>query len=144
MQDFDLYVRYRGQVLLMSSIPTLDDGFARVTEPRAPPPSARLSMLRRAKEAGLEVGVVVAPIIVRPGWREDLERLFKALAEVGPRVVFGEVLHARGLNLSRLSNAGVAVAVGPSVDREVGQVFERLLREFSLWGLIGMSLHEVC
>jgi DNA repair photolyase len=134
MQDFDLYVRYRGQVFLMSSIPTLDDGFARVTEPRAPPPSARLSMLRRAREAGLEVGVVVAPIIVRAGWREDLERLFKALAEVGPRAVFGEVLHARGLNLSRLSNAGVSAAVGPSVDREVGRVFEGLLREFGLRG----------
>ncbi len=63
-----------------------------------------------------------------------MERLFKALAEVGPRVVFGEVLHARGLNLPRLSNAGVSVAIGPSVDREVGQVFEKLLREFSLQG----------
>jgi DNA repair photolyase len=91
-------------------------------------------MLRRAREAGLEVGVVVAPIIARPGWREDLERLFEALAEVGPRVVFGEVLHARGLNLSRLSAAGVLAAVGPSVDREVGRVFERLLREFGLRG----------
>jgi len=141
MQDFDLYVRYRGQVLLMSSIPTLDDVFARITEPRAPPPSARLSMLKKAKELGIEVGVVVAPIIMRPGWREDLERLFKALAEVGPRVVFGEVLHARGLNLSRLSNAGVSVAVGPSVDREVGRVFEKLLQGYGLRGAYWYEWH---
>ena len=134
LQDFDLYARYRGQVLLMASIPTLDDAFARVTEPRAPPPSARLSMLRRAREAGLEVGVVVAPIIARPGWREDLERLFKALAEVGPRVVFGEALHARGLNLARLRAASVPAAVGPSVDEEVGRAFEALLRQFGLRG----------
>jgi DNA repair photolyase len=134
MYDFDLYARYRGQVLLMASIPTLDGAFARITEPRAPPPSARLSMLRRAREAGLEVGVVVAPIIARPGWREDLERLFKALAELGPRVVFGEALHARGLNLARLRAAGVPAAAGPSVDEEAGRIFEKLLREFGLQG----------
>ena len=134
LQDFDLYARYRGQVLLMASIPTLDDAFARATEPRAPPPSARLSMLKRAREAGLEVGVVVAPIIARPGWREDLEGLFRALAELGPSAVFGEALHARGLNLARLRAAGVSAAVGPSVDREVGQTFEALLREFGLRG----------
>ncbi len=134
MQDFDLYARYRGQILLMASIPTLDDGFARITEPKAPPPSARLAMLKKARETGVEVGVVVAPIIVRPGWREDLERVFKAVAEVGPRVVFGETLHARGLNLARLRNAGVSAQVGPSVDREVGRFFEKLLHEFGLRG----------
>jgi DNA repair photolyase len=134
MQDFDLYVRYRGQVFLMSSIPTLDDGFARVTEPRAPPPSVRLSMLKRAKELGIEVGVVVAPIIVRAGWREDLERLFEALAELRPAVVYGELLHARGLNLARLRAAGVEADVGPAADREAGRLFEELLRRRGLRG----------
>jgi DNA repair photolyase len=129
-----LYVRYRGQVFLMSSIPTLDDGFARVTEPRAPPPSARLSMLRRAREAGLEVGVVVAPIIVRARWKEDLERLFKALAELRPAVVYGESLHIRGLNLARLRAAGVEADVGPAADREAGMLFEELLRRYGLRG----------
>jgi DNA repair photolyase len=132
--DFDLYAKYRGQILLMSSIPTLDDVFAKITEPRAPPPAARLSMLKKAKGLGVEVGVVVAPIITRSGWREDLERLFKALAELRPSVVFGESLHVRGLNLARLRAAGVEAQVGPAVDREVGRVFGELLSRHGLRG----------
>ncbi len=134
MQDFDLYARYRGQVTLMSSIPTLDDAFVRITEPRAPPPSARLAMLKKAKELGIPVGVVVAPIITRTGWREDLERLFRALAELQPNVVYGELLHPRGLNLARLRAAGIEARVSPAVDREVGRAFEELLREHGLRG----------
>jgi DNA repair photolyase len=133
-QDFDLYVKYREQVLLMSSIPTLDDGFAKITEPRAPPPAARLSMLKKAKELSIPIGVVVAPIITRRGLREDLERLFKALADLRPSAVYGEPLHARGLNLARLRAAGVEAQVGPAVDREVGRVFEELLKRYGLRG----------
>jgi len=133
-QDFDLYARYREHIMLMSSIPTLDDAFTKMTEPRAPPPRARLATLRKAKELGIQIGIVVAPIIIRSGWREDLERLFRALAELGPDVVFGESLHARGLNLARLEAAGVEARVGPSMDREVGRVFEELLREYGLRG----------
>ncbi len=134
-QDFDLYVKYRQQIVLMSSVPTLDDAFAKMTEPRAPPPSARLAMLRKAKELGIPIGVVVAPIIVRPGWREDLERLFRTFAELEPDVVFGESLHPRGLNLARLKAAGVEARVGPAADREVGRAFEELLQKYGLRGV---------
>jgi DNA repair photolyase len=134
MQDFDLYTKYKRQIVLMASIPTLDSNFTRVTEPRAPPPEARLAMLKKAKELGIEVGVVVAPIIARSGWRQDLEKLFKALAELQPSVVYGESLHARGLNLARLKAVGVETEVGPTADREVGRVFEELLIRFELRG----------
>jgi DNA repair photolyase len=132
--DFDLYAKYREQIMLMSSIPSLDREFVRITEPRAPPPVARFSMLKKAKELGVEVGVVVAPIITRRGWREDLERLFEALAELRPSVVFGESLHARGLNMVRLKAVGIEVKVGSAVDREVGRAFEELLRDYGLRG----------
>lgn len=135
VMDFDLYTKYGGQIMLMSSIPTLDDGFARVAEPRAPPPSARLSILKRAKELGIEVGVVVASIITRSGWRQDLERLFEALAELQPAAVYGESLHARGLNLAMLKAVGIEVKVGSAVDREVGRAFEKLLRDYGLRGV---------
>jgi DNA repair photolyase len=134
MQDFDLYTKYTEQIVLMTSIPTLDSNFTRITEPRAPPPETRLAMLRRAKELGIEVGVVVAPIITRSGWRQDLERLFKVLAELQPAAVYGESLHARGPNLARLKAAGIEVKVGPAVDREVGRAFEELLRDYGLRG----------
>jgi DNA repair photolyase len=134
MQDFDLYTRYRSQIVLMSSIPSLDREFVRITEPRAPPPEARLAMFKKAKELGIEVGIVVAPIITRSGWRQDLERLFKVLAELRPAAVYGESLHARGLNLARLKAVGIEVKVGPAVDREVGRAFEELLRDYGLRG----------
>jgi DNA repair photolyase len=134
LQDLDLYVRYRDQVTLMASIPTLNRSLTDVTEPRAPPPEARLAMLRKAKEAGVRVGVVVAPIIPVGRWREDLEELFKALAELGPSVVYGEALHLRGKNVEMLKAVGIEPAAGPKVDREVGSHFERLLREYGLRG----------
>jgi DNA repair photolyase len=134
MQDFDLYAKYREQIVLMASIPTLDSNFTRITEPRAPPPEARLAMLKKAKELGIKVGIVVAPIITRSGWRQDLERLFEALAELQPAAVYGESLHARGLNLARLRAAGVEADVGPAADREVGMLFEELLRRYGLRG----------
>jgi DNA repair photolyase len=52
MQDFDLYAKYREQILLMSSIPTLDDAFARITEPRAPPPDRTPSHAQKSQGAG--------------------------------------------------------------------------------------------
>jgi DNA repair photolyase len=133
--DFDLYAKYRWQIMLMSSIPSLDNKFVRLTEPWAPPPEARLAVLKKAKELGMEVGVVVAPIIARSGWRQDLERLFKALAELRPSVVFGESLHARGLNLARLRAVGVEARIGPAADKEIGRVFEELLKRYGLHGV---------
>jgi hypothetical protein len=58
---------------------------------------------------------------------------------IGPRAVYGEILHARGANLARLRRAGVPARVGPSADREVGAHFERPLREH---GLQGAYWHE--
>lgn len=63
-----------------------------------------------------------------------MEKLFRALAELGPGVVFGESLHPRGSNLARLRAASVEARVGPAADREVGRVFEELLREYGLRG----------
>lgn len=135
LQDLGLFVKYRQQVRLMSSIPTLDDAFARVTEPRAPPPVARLAMLRKAKEVGARIGVVVAPIIPRAGWRQDLDKLFRVFAELEPDVVFGEMLHARGSNLVVMRQRGVQFwAPTRELDRLVGTYFEMLLVEYGLEG----------
>lgn len=52
---------HAAQVFL--SITTLDDGLARVMEPRASRPGLRLDALRRLRDAGIPAGVMVAPII---------------------------------------------------------------------------------
>jgi DNA repair photolyase len=82
----------------------------------------------------MPIGVVAAPIIIRRGWREDLEKLFEALAELQPAAVCGESLHAWGLNLARLRAAGVEADVSPAADREAGMFFEELLRRHRLRG----------
>ncbi|AFA40144.1 DNA repair photolyase [Pyrobaculum oguniense TE7] len=135
LQDLDLFVKYKQQIRLMSSTPTLDDAFARAAEPRAPPPTARLAMLKKAKEAGARIGVVVAPIIPREGWRRDLDRLFKAIAELEPEVVFGEMLHPRGSNLAAMRERGIPFwAPTRELDKAIGAYFELLLAEHSLNG----------
>ena len=135
LQDLDLFVKYRPQVRLMSSIPTLDDSFARVTEPRAPLPAARLAMLRKAKAAGARIGVVVAPIIPRKGWRRDLDKLFRALAELGSEVIYGEMLHPRGSNLALMKQRGIEFLMPTKeLDRLIGAYFEMLLVEYGLDG----------
>jgi DNA repair photolyase len=50
-------------VQVMISICTLDKALARVMEPRASTPQRRLQTIARLREAGVPVGVLVAPII---------------------------------------------------------------------------------
>jgi DNA repair photolyase len=45
------------------SITTLDPHLARIMEPRAPTPERRLDTVRQLAEAGIPVGVMVAPIV---------------------------------------------------------------------------------
>ena len=64
------------------SITTLDAGLARTLEPRAPAPAIRLRMIREMAAAGIQVRVMVAPVI--PVLTEpELERIMAAAREAG-------------------------------------------------------------
>jgi DNA repair photolyase len=66
------------------SITTLDPDLARVMEPRASAPAARLRAVRVLTEAGIPVGVLVAPII--PGLNDhEAPAILEAAAEAGAR-----------------------------------------------------------
>jgi DNA repair photolyase len=83
-RDLDLLGRaaLRGQVYVMVSLTTLDANLCRRLEPRAAAPWRRLQTVRRLAEAGVPVGVNVAPII--PFLNEpEIERLVDAAAEAG-------------------------------------------------------------
>jgi DNA repair photolyase len=54
-RDFDLLLKYKDQVRLGTSLPHLDDNLAKVLEPKAPAPTARLEMLREAAQLGIPV-----------------------------------------------------------------------------------------
>jgi DNA repair photolyase len=66
------------------SIPFFDAEVARAIEPYAPPPARRLEAVRRLSEAGLSVGVNVAPLI--PGLNDkDVVPILEAAHAAGAR-----------------------------------------------------------
>jgi len=94
-RDTDLLVRLaeRHTVSIHISLAALEGRLVRRLEARSPAPHARLRALRRLAAAGLDVGLLVAPII--PGvtdGRPQLTALFRAAKEAGARRVAGEAL----------------------------------------------------
>lgn len=69
-------------VAVFVSITTLDRDLARRMEPRTATPERRLETVQRLSEAGVPVGVMMAPLI--PGLNDDeIPALLKAVAEAG-------------------------------------------------------------
>lgn len=69
-------------VAVYLSVTTLDAGLARVLEPRASSPRARLETIRKLAEAGVSVGVSAAPMI--PGLNDsELPAILEAAADHG-------------------------------------------------------------
>ncbi|MCH8253652.1 MAG: radical SAM protein, partial [Planctomycetes bacterium] len=66
------------------SIPFADGETAKAFEPQAPPPGRRFEAVRRLSEAGIPVGVFVAPII--PGVTDrDIPEILRRAADAGAR-----------------------------------------------------------
>jgi DNA repair photolyase len=83
-RDLDLLVpmAQRNQFMAAITITTLDADIARTLEPRAASPLRRLRTIRTLVEAGIPVGVSIAPVI--PFVTEpDMERVLQACAEAG-------------------------------------------------------------
>jgi DNA repair photolyase len=72
------------------SITTLDGQLARILEPRGAAPQRRLRTIRALAEAGIPVGVSVAPQI--PFINEDMEQVLEAAREAGAQTAFYTVL----------------------------------------------------
>ncbi|MDI1341577.1 PA0069 family radical SAM protein [Polaromonas sp.] len=72
------------------TITTLDGELARKLEPRAAAPHRRLRTIRALAEAGVPVGVSVAPQI--PFVNDDMEQVLQAAFEAGARTAFYTVV----------------------------------------------------
>jgi DNA repair photolyase len=84
--DVDVYV----------SIPTLDERVWRTTEPGTAPPRSRLEAVRRLSDAGIDVGVGMAPLL--PGLSDRPELLQEVVREAraaGARGIWASVVHLR-------------------------------------------------
>ncbi|MFT3720850.1 PA0069 family radical SAM protein [Pseudorhodoferax sp.] len=91
-RDLDLLAPMAAQRLaaVYVTVTTLDAGIARTLEPRAASPQRRLRTIRALADAGVPVGVSVAPQI--PFVTEDMEQVLAAAWEAGARSAFYTVL----------------------------------------------------
>lgn len=83
-RDIDLLAAMaaKGQAAVAVTITTLDRDIARTLEPRAAAPERRLRTIRALTDAGIPVGVSIAPVI--PFVTEpDIERVVEAAAQAG-------------------------------------------------------------
>ena len=76
------------------SVPTVDEDAWRILEPGTAHPLQRLRAVRDLVDAGINAGVLMAPIV--PGFsssRSKLEQTVKAIADHGARFVGCNVMH---------------------------------------------------
>jgi len=94
-RDSDLLVQLqaRNELQVHVSLITADARLARKLEARSPVPAARLRALRKLVDAGVNAGLIVAPVL--PGITDDIEHLdalFAAARAAGARFVHGGAL----------------------------------------------------
>jgi len=86
----------RAHVAVSFSVPTLDEEVWRRTEPGTAPPRQRLRALERLREAGIDAGVAVAPVLPGISDRpEQLEEVVRAARGAGATHVWASVVHLR-------------------------------------------------
>ena len=98
VRDLDVLVdaARRGSVSVTFSIPTVDEDVWRKTEPSTAHPRQRLRALKQLVDAGIKVGVGMAPIL--PGISDSPEQLadvVRAAREAGATGVWANVLFLR-------------------------------------------------
>jgi DNA repair photolyase len=93
VRDLDLLAEMaaRRQLLVFVSVTSLSNRLSRILEPRASSPARRLAAIRALAQAGVCVGVNVAPII--PFINEpEIEQIVEAAAQAGARSVHWTVV----------------------------------------------------
>lgn len=91
-RDIDLLapLAQQGLAAVYITVTTLDANLTRILEPRAAAPYRRLQTIRRLSEAGIQVGVSVAPQI--PFINDDMEQVLQAAWDAGARRAFYVVM----------------------------------------------------
>jgi DNA repair photolyase len=83
----------RNRIFVNVTVTTVDTELARKLEPRAPRPDLRLEAVRQLNLAGVDAGVICAPVLPEITDRpRDLEALVKAASEVGAKHIFANPL----------------------------------------------------
>ena len=120
LRDLDLLRELAGRrlVSVMISLTTLDDELKRRMEPRAAAPRTRLSMIRTLREAGVPVGVLLAPVI--PALNDhEIERMLAEAKSAGARAAAYLPLRLPG-ELGELFEQWLRVHYPLRADRVIG------------------------
>jgi DNA repair photolyase len=81
------------RIFVNMTVTTVDAELARKLEPRAPRPDLRLEAVRQLNLAGVDAGVICAPVLPEITDRpRDLEALVKAASEAGAKFIFANPL----------------------------------------------------
>jgi DNA repair photolyase len=99
LRDLDLFQEINAVTSFTAnlSIPTIDEKVWRQTEPHTPNPRARIEAVAELTRAGIQCGVLVAPLI--PGVNDDpaqVQEIVEACTEAGASHIGGICLHLRG------------------------------------------------
>jgi DNA repair photolyase len=95
-RDIDVLVELarEASINVFFTIPFMDYETARAVEPFAPSPDARFKAMKELADAGIEVGIGIAPVI--PGLSVDIPQLLKRAKEAGARQAFMTMLRLPG------------------------------------------------
>jgi len=103
VRDIDLLLRVAEHNALTVSltVTTLNTRLARILEPRAPRPDLRLDALAHIIKAGLNAGVICAPVL--PGITDSpaaLDKLVRATKEAGGKYIYANTLFLKPCSAS--------------------------------------------
>jgi DNA repair photolyase len=95
VRDIDLLTEIgrKNRIGVSFTVTTVDPELARILEPRAPRPDLRLEALKKLREAGIQAGVICAPVL--PGITDapkQLEAVVKAAAEARAAHIYANPL----------------------------------------------------
>ena len=126
VRDLDVLTRLAAQHRLSVniSLASTDAGLLRRLEARSPAPHARLRALERLTGAGIDAGLLIAPILpgITDGWA-SLAALMEAAKGAGARFV-----HGAPLRLGPAARAGFL----PVLDREFPDLVQRYRRRYGV------------
>ena len=142
-RDVDLLQRIssRSELTIHLSLITLRRDLARLIEPRAPTPEARLRALSRLRQGGIDVGINVMPVL--PGITDgpsDLTDLVRAVAAAGATHVNACALRLRSTARARylpfirehFPHLADRYATSYATGHQLGQHYRDGLRRFFL------------
>lgn len=136
LRDVDVFkqVGLHNRLFVNVTITTLDINLARILEPRAPRPDLRLDTVRKLNEAGIDAGVICAPVLPEITDKpSDLENLVRATARAS-----GKYIYANPLFLKPCS----AAIFLPFLQKEFPSLVEKYRRRFESKAFLSPEYHK--